>query len=159
MKKKEHSDTLVFPLGFPTLVHVNIATGPTTVISPSTRMNQSREMGGYDSRKGSVGRVSEFISWESGMLLSLIIPQRPKLASTRDTVSSLGLIKRDVHVTESASVINACHFRHALALDERRVKFMPEYFLEMNAHHSAGSPRSAVSDVKEVWFAGSHSDV
>ena len=93
------------------------------------------------------------------MLLSLIIPQRPKLASTRDTVSSLGLIKRDVHVTESASVTNACHFRHALALDERRVKYIPEYFLEMNAHRSTGSPRSAISDVKEVWFAGSHSDV
>ena len=74
-------------------------------------------------------------------------------------MSSLGLIKRDVHVTESASVTNACHFRHALALDERRVKYIPEYFLEMNAHRSTGSPRSAISDVKEVWFAGSHSDV
>ena len=59
----------------------------------------------------------------------------------------------------SASVTNACHFRHALALDERRVKFMPEYFLEMNAHQSIGSPRKAISDVKEVWFAGGHSDV
>ena len=36
---------------------------------------------------------------------------------------------------------------------------MPEYFLEMNAHQSIGSPRKAISDVKEVWFAGSHSDV
>ena len=93
------------------------------------------------------------------MLLSLITPSRTKLVSVRDTVSYLGLIKRDVHVTESASVTNACHFRHALALDERRVKFMPEYFLEMNAHHSTGSPRSAISDVKEVWFVGSHSDM
>jgi uncharacterized protein (DUF2235 family) len=75
-------------------------------------------------------------------------------------VSSLGLVKRDVHITASASVTNACHFRHALALDERRVKFMPEYFREVNPHRSdIRSPRSAVSDVKEVWFAGSHSDV
>ena len=93
------------------------------------------------------------------MLLFLITPSCPKMISIRDTVSSLGLVKRDVHVTESASVTNACHFRHALALDERRVKFMPEYFLEMNAHHSTGSPRSAISDVKEVWFVGSHSDM
>ena len=93
------------------------------------------------------------------MLLFLIIPQRPKLASTRDTVSSLGLIKRDVHVTESASVTNACHFRHALALDERRVKYIPEYFLEMNAHCSVKSPRPSDADIKEVWFAGSHSDM
>ena len=37
---------------------------------------------------------------------------------------------------------------------------MPEYFGEVNAHRSnIQSPRSAVSDVKEVWFAGFHSDV
>ena len=82
------------------------------------------------------------------------------LSSTRETVSSLGLIKRDVHVTESTSVTNACHFRHALALDERRVKFMPEYFLEVNAlRTNTRSRKPAVSDIKEVWFAGSHSDV
>ena len=75
-------------------------------------------------------------------------------------MSSLGLVKRDVHVTTSASVTNACHFRHALALDERRVQFMPEYFLEMNAHRTnIRRSGSAVSDIKEVWFAGSHSDV
>ena len=36
---------------------------------------------------------------------------------------------------------------------------MPEYFLEMNSRHNIRSPRKAVSDVKEVWFPGSHSDV
>lgn len=83
-----------------------------------------------------------------------------KLTLTRDTVSSLGLIKKDVHITASATVTIACHFRHALALDERRVKFMPEYFAEVNAHHSTiQTQRSNVSDVKEVWFAGGHSDV
>ncbi|KAF8552285.1 hypothetical protein OG21DRAFT_1535523 [Imleria badia] len=77
-----------------------------------------------------------------------------------DTVSSLGIIKKEVHITSSASVTNACHFRHALALDERRVKFMPEYFLEVNAHRSdIRSPRPPIGDVKEVWFAGCHSDV
>ena len=85
---------------------------------------------------------------------------RSELGLIRDTVSSLGLVKRDVHITASASVTNACHFRHALALDERRVKFMPEYFLEMNAHHiEIRSPRLAVSDVQEIWFAGCHGDV
>ncbi|KAI9569164.1 hypothetical protein HD554DRAFT_619999 [Boletus coccyginus] len=77
-----------------------------------------------------------------------------------DTVSSLGLIKKDIHLTSSACVTNACHFRHALALDERRVKFMAEYFTEMNPHHTnVQSSRPAVGDVKEVWFAGCHSDV
>lgn len=75
-------------------------------------------------------------------------------------MSSLGLIKRDVHVTASASVTNTCRFRHALALDERRVKFIPEYFSEVNAHRiNIKSQRSTDSDVKEVWFGGCHSDV
>ena len=75
-------------------------------------------------------------------------------------MSSLGLIKQDVHITASASVTNTCHFRHALALDERRVKFLPEYFVEMNPHPLLiKGPRPHVSDVKEVWFAGYHSDV
>ena len=75
-------------------------------------------------------------------------------------MSSVGLVKKDVHVTESASVTHACHFRHALALDERRVKFMPEYFLEMNPlRTNIRSHQPAANDIKEVWFAGSHSDV
>jgi hypothetical protein len=55
---------------------------------------------------------------------------------------------------------HVCVFRHALALDERRVKFLPEYAngglgLADGGHetgHGGG-------DVKEVWFSGSHSDM
>jgi len=69
-----------------------------------------------------------------------------------------------------------CFFRHALALDERRVKFLPEYVLggamtENNAeeHAPANDPIHqgdfASQQIrrpqrcKEVWFAGSHSDM
>ncbi|KAF8554222.1 hypothetical protein OG21DRAFT_1115500 [Imleria badia] len=110
-----------------------------------------------------------------------------------DTVSSVGLIRGDVFLSTSSSAAHACHFRHALALDELRVKFMPEYFREMNAQTDDGKSKyivtssevehaasptsdrreSTVSDngthlsenkkktteIKEVWFAGSHSDV
>ncbi|KAF9236344.1 hypothetical protein BU15DRAFT_50177, partial [Melanogaster broomeanus] len=119
-----------------------------------------------------------------------------------DTVSSVGLVKEDVFLSSSSSVDHACHFRHALALDERRVKFMPEYFHEMNTittikmsndrrktskylrydkrkadcarkSKATDGEKSEVTDVenfqaidvnpyaniKEVWFAGSHSDV
>ena len=99
-------------------------------------------------------------------------------------------------LSTSSSAAHACHFRHALALDERRVKFMPEYFHEMNSRthggkskyivtsdveHSATPPherrdspvsdngtdsavlskgkKSRTTEIKEVWFAGSHSDV
>ncbi|QRW06205.1 WD40 repeat protein [Ceratobasidium sp. AG-Ba] len=44
-------------------------------------------------------------------------------------------------------------FRHALALDERRVKFLPEY-VDTTAFIDDNYER-----VKEVWFAGSHSDI
>ena len=50
-------------------------------------------------------------------------------------------------------MVHVCKFRHALALDERRVKFLPEY---ANGGHG---PKETDGDVKEVWFAGSHSDV
>lgn len=84
-------------------------------------------------------------------------------------------------MTEMTSV---CFFRHALALDERRVKFIIEYAygkttLEPRDAHTALSPNesqmtSPPSDqsqvatsqtesksphTKEVWFAGSHSDM
>ena len=41
-----------------------------------------------------------------------------------------------------------CYFRQALAFDEQRVKFLPEYVYSENTEGS-----------QEVWFAGSHSDV
>ncbi|KAF8124787.1 hypothetical protein EV363DRAFT_1177514 [Boletus edulis] len=99
-----------------------------------------------------------------------------------DTVSSVGFGRGDVCLSASSAAAHACHIRHALALDERRVKFIPEYFLEMNSpdlHKSAkdtqleypntksrmqsssGVERSdrKTADIKEVWFAGYHSDV
>lgn len=60
-------------------------------------------------------------------------------------------------------------FRHALALDERRVKFLPEYVYQGNslpydqkdAEEETG--KRLQSDLsphtKEVWFAGTHSDM
>lgn len=56
---------------------------------------------------------------------------------------------------------HVCYFRHALALDERRVKFLPEY-----AYGGRGLPDEDVKEengfsgpphTKEVWFAGVHS--
>jgi hypothetical protein len=69
---------------------------------------------------------------------------------------------------------HVCYFRHALALDERRVKFPPEY-----AYGGTSLPREKdninATDEKtdqhnmklkgqlpqtmEVWFAGTHSDM
>ncbi|KIJ11751.1 hypothetical protein PAXINDRAFT_118692 [Paxillus involutus ATCC 200175] len=80
-----------------------------------------------------------------------------------DTVSSVGFVREDVFLSSSSSAEHACHFRHALALDERRVKFIPEYFQEMNTRTDDKKPdntqnETKTSNIKEVWFAGSHSD-
>jgi uncharacterized protein (DUF2235 family) len=81
---------------------------------------------------------------------------------TRDTVSSVGLIRKP-SLPETASGMNhVCFFRHALALDERRVKFLPEY-----ANGGAGPgpevepalPHRQEEKIKEVWFTGCHSDM
>ncbi|KAJ8475496.1 hypothetical protein ONZ45_g15588 [Pleurotus djamor] len=72
-----------------------------------------------------------------------------------DTVSSIGLLRGKSLPETVSGMGHVCSFRHALALDECRVKFQPEY-----ANGGLG-PREgdASCDVKEVWFAGTHSDV
>ncbi|KAJ6632380.1 hypothetical protein B0H10DRAFT_2159626 [Mycena sp. CBHHK59/15] len=76
-----------------------------------------------------------------------------------DTVSSIGLArKKPLPLTTSAG--HVCMFRHALALDERRVKFMPEY-VDGGSSVSLSHPNAALhlQNVKEVWFSGTHSDI
>ncbi|KZV61054.1 WD40 repeat-like protein [Peniophora sp. CONT] len=80
-----------------------------------------------------------------------------------DTVSSIGVVRdhRKLLPETTDGMKHVCFFRHALALDERRVKFLPEY-----ANGGAGPSKSQSETVsgssphtKEVWFAGTHSDV
>ncbi|THU97213.1 hypothetical protein K435DRAFT_889731 [Dendrothele bispora CBS 962.96] len=70
-----------------------------------------------------------------------------------DTVSSIGVVRGPSLPETTTGMKHVCHFRHALALDEQRVKFLPEY-----VNGDAG-PAIGDNDVKEVWFAGSHSDI
>ena len=72
----------------------------------------------------------------------------------RDTVSSIGFVRGRSLPETTTGMAHVCAFRHALALDERRVKFLPEY-----ASGGVGTIQSDTGDVKEVWFAGSHSDM
>lgn len=85
----------------------------------------------------------------------------------RDTVPAVGLIGNNVlPLTDKWEHINI--FRHALALDERRVKFTPECIMGKQSLHSpidaeynqdANEGKISIKRVKEVWFAGSHSDL
>lgn len=45
----------------------------------------------------------------------------------RDTVFSVGFDRNKTFLYTTSSCDHICYFRHALALDERRVKFLPEY--------------------------------
>ncbi|KAG6334442.1 hypothetical protein ID866_4643 [Astraeus odoratus] len=73
--------------------------------------------------------------------------------SSVGTGSSLGFRRGRTLPLTTSSCDHICYFRHALALDERRVKFLPEYVYGGRAHFSNDD------HIKEVWFPGSHSDV
>ena len=46
----------------------------------------------------------------------------------RDTVSSIGITRGKYMLPKTVDgMTHVCYFRHALALDEKRVKFLPEY--------------------------------
>ncbi|TFY64008.1 hypothetical protein EVG20_g6095 [Dentipellis fragilis] len=67
-----------------------------------------------------------------------------------DTVAAVGIFRGKTLPGVNNSN-HAMYCRHALALDERRVIFRPEYFRD--------SPPDDAMAVKEVWFRGTHSDV
>ncbi|KAF8878545.1 hypothetical protein BD779DRAFT_1447593 [Infundibulicybe gibba] len=102
-----------------------------------------------------------------------------------DTISSIGMT-RSKSLPSTDKCEHFCYMRHALALDEQRVKFLPEYScggeswdpnptrrLVSNAltepHWDEGLQGKNIARtrdkpelrprVKEVWFAGSHSDI
>lgn len=57
---------------------------------------------------------------------------------------------------------HVCFFRHALALHERRVKFLPEYVRGGLGPTTSNVPTrtdSLLPHTKEVWFSGSHSQM
>ncbi|EXF74409.1 hypothetical protein CFIO01_10195 [Colletotrichum fioriniae PJ7] len=53
----------------------------------------------------------------------------------------------------------ATYVRHAVAVDEFRVKFKPALLAQDITKPSKGRHRHAEDDIKEVWFPGNHGDV
>ncbi|KAK7060127.1 hypothetical protein VNI00_000891 [Paramarasmius palmivorus] len=77
-----------------------------------------------------------------------------------DSVSSVGFAKKKELPLTTEGMKHVCIFRHALALDERRVKFLPEYVnggLGPETEQDMGI--TAMPHTKEVWFTGTHSDI
>ena len=78
------------------------------------------------------------------------------LVLLRDTVSSVG-ITRGVNFPETTGGMDhVCIVRHALSLDERRVKFLVEY---VNGGLGPTKNPHYPDHIMEVWFVGSHSDM
>ncbi|KAF8508774.1 hypothetical protein BU17DRAFT_56534 [Hysterangium stoloniferum] len=81
-----------------------------------------------------------------------------------DTVSSIGIV-RGPNLPGTVKLDHTCYFRHALALDERRVKFLPEYACggvmadENPILPKPGQQPQQTPHIKEVWFPGTHSDI
>lgn len=84
-------------------------------------------------------------------------------------MSSVGIARDKALPGTTSGMKHVKYFRHALALDERRVKFLPEYAFEGSS--LSDDKKSAEDEVvrrldktviphtKEVWFAGTHSDM
>lgn len=79
-------------------------------------------------------------------------PCKPHFVGLWDAVSSVGWVYNAVHFPYTRAATNPdFHIvRHAMSIDERRAFFRQNLF---------GEPHDANQDIKEVWFAGVHSDV
>ena len=93
------------------------------------------------------------------------IGQLPISFPFRDTVEAVGLSQYRLPFCVSDNTIE--YFRHAISLDERRVKFSPTYYHGAHQHEKPGSETCELGlhakgvqkkgiDVKEVFFAGVH---
>ena len=62
----------------------------------------------------------------------------------RDTVSSIGITRGKSMLPGTVNgMTHVCYFRHALALDERRVKFLPEY-----AYGGSAKPSNPIDNTR-----------
>jgi uncharacterized protein (DUF2235 family) len=91
----------------------------------------------------------------AGFTETFSIPCTPYFLGLWDTVSSVGWILDPIHtkgghLPYTASLPGVSVIRHAVSIDERRA------FFRQNLVHE---PATANQNVKQVWFAGVHSDV
>ncbi|TFK20468.1 WD40 repeat-like protein [Coprinopsis marcescibilis] len=120
-----------------------------------------------------IGRIGQNVSKAERFKRAFSHPDvKVHFVGAWETVSSIGMAsgKHSLPGT-TEGMTHVCYFRHALALDERRVKFLPEY--AWGGSHSAPTQAVEMKNVSpttniktevpphtlEVWFAGTHSDI
>ena len=74
---------------------------------------------------------------------------KPYFIGVWDTVSSVGWVWDPVHIPYTAKDPDLSIGRHAISIDERRCSFRQNLW----------SAPGAGQDIKQVWFAGVHSDI
>ncbi|KAK4050277.1 hypothetical protein OIV83_003598 [Microbotryomycetes sp. JL201] len=80
-----------------------------------------------------------------------------------DTVASVGfLTPKTLPFSSGSSMVS--HFRHCLALDEHRVRFIPQVWLSDDAANGDPNDKGLLVSgceptTKEVWFSGAHSNI
>jgi len=74
-----------------------------------------------------------------------------------DTVSALGIIPKRLPFARTDNCVK--YFRHALSLDERRVRFKQSNWERPKGEDMSGATSGSSLAVEEVWFAGCHCDV
>lgn len=79
---------------------------------------------------------------------------KPHFVGVWDTVSSVGWIENQLRLPYTADNPDIEIGRHAIAIDERRAFFRTNLWRLKNP-----PPKSGPKDMKQVWFAGVHSDV
>jgi uncharacterized protein (DUF2235 family) len=75
-----------------------------------------------------------------------------------DCVASVAVLERKARMPVPVTG-TATHVRHAVAVDERRVKFKPALLAQDIRAAIHNHKPAAEEDIKEVWFPGNHGDV
>jgi uncharacterized protein (DUF2235 family) len=79
---------------------------------------------------------------------------KPWFVGVWDTVSSVGWVENPLRLPYSADNPDIAIGRHAISIDERRAFFRTNLWMPKSP-----PPTSGPRDLKQVWFAGEHSDI
>lgn len=119
----------------------------------ATRILTSINRGNAKKSKEDVNRFFDVAERVKGAMSR--IECRPYFVGIWDTVSAVGWIENPLRVPYSANNPDIQIGRHAVAIDERRAFYRTNLWRRPSNPETAWGPK----DVKQVWFAGVHSDV
>jgi uncharacterized protein (DUF2235 family) len=103
----------------------------------------------YAKRTRMAGGMTHTFQVAQGFKATFCRPCPPHLVGLWDTVSSVGWIWNPLRLPYTAQNPDMANGRHAVSIDEKRCYF----------RNNLWGPELAGQSIKQVWFAGVHSDV